>query len=96
MKKSEKKTFVRQMDGKLNENKLALSIGLVFGIGHIIFVLLNFAGVLPGLWVWSHMISLPYTLQAFNIAAFIIGPIIAFIVGYISGWVFAYIYNNIK
>ncbi len=83
---------------ELNEKKVALTLGLFFGGGHLVWSLLIIAGLAQPLLnfiFWAHMIANPYQVTGFVLTQSLILIAVAFTVGYIGGLVFAKIWKEV-
>lgn len=83
---------------KLDVRKTGLSLGVVFALYHLLWVL---ATMLMGTsflkWVTSiHFISISYSVMAFDLMKLFLGLVTAFLLGLVLGVVFAYVYNRLR
>jgi len=81
---------------ELNENKVALTVGLVMSVFHLVWSLLLILGLAQTLLdfiFWAHMIANPYRVTGFALMQSLILIITTFVVGYIGGFVFAKVWN---
>lgn len=84
------------VDARLNEKRVALSLGLLFALLHIIGVLLIVFGDYIA---WSssmHFMSFSYSVNPFDVVTLIIGAVLAFVAGAVIGWLFAAIWNALR
>ncbi len=82
---------------KLNKNAVGLSLGIIFLIVHLLWIIAVVGGFAETLIVWwnnSHFIHTNMTVTNFYIGTALLTLIRAFIGGYIIGWIFAFIYNK--
>lgn len=85
---------------EISEKRAAISLGLLFAVLHIVWVVLVTAtgGGMMG-WCQSiHFLTTgaAYTALPFDLLTFIVGIVGAFIVGAVVGWLFAFIWNKMK
>lgn len=83
----------------LNTNKVALTLGLLIGLWHLIWVVLVALGWAQPLldFIFSlHMIANPYQVTGFDGGKAAMLVVITFVVGYVIGWVFATIWNSVR
>jgi hypothetical protein len=81
---------------ELNKNHVGLLVGGLLGGWHLLWsvlVLLGFAKVLLGWVLWLHFITLPVTIQPFEIVRAGTLVVVTFIVGYVIGWIAAWIWG---
>lgn len=81
------------MAEKINPNNFALSLGILFALGHGIGVLLLQLGLMQ-YWSWVHFVDIPYIITQFDVIPFIAGLFTSFIVGVLAGLIFAGLYNT--
>lgn len=83
----------------ISKNKLALVVGMSFGLCHLAWAVLVAAGVAQWLMDWVfrlHFIQPPYVITQFNFV-FAVGLIVVTTIsGYVTGWVFGAIWNWVK
>ncbi|HLC65264.1 MAG TPA: hypothetical protein VJI46_04030 [Candidatus Nanoarchaeia archaeon] len=80
----------------LNKNQSGLTLGILFGAGHLLWAIGVGAGVAQGLvnyWHNVHFLTDMHTLGGFSLATLAIGTIGAFISGCIIGWIFGALWN---
>jgi len=83
---------------ELNKNKLGLSLGILFGLMHLLWVILVAVGLGQKIIDWAqsiHFLAPVYTVASFSILTAIIGVATAFVCGYVIAWVFAFINNKL-
>ncbi len=83
---------------KLNESKTALTLGLLFGGGHLtwsVLMLLGLAQALLDFIFWAHMVSNPFQVTGFSLNQALILVVVTFGVGYMTGWIFAWVWNKL-
>lgn len=83
---------------KLNPNKVALTLALLAGGGHLGWSILVALGLAQGLldFIFSlHMIANPYQVTGFDIMKAGTLVVITFAVGYVVGYIFAHVWNKI-
>lgn len=81
---------------ELNENKVALTVGLFVGGAHLIWSLLiviGLAQLLLDFIFWAHMLANPYKVTEFTLMQSLILITVTFVVGYIGGLFFAKVWN---
>ncbi|MDP3973747.1 MAG: hypothetical protein Q8P92_02855 [Candidatus Daviesbacteria bacterium] len=84
---------------KLNPNKVALTLGLMIGGGHLGWSLLVALGLAQPLldFIFSiHMVANPYQVTGFDITKALMLVVITFGVGYGVGYIFANVWNKIN
>jgi len=84
---------------KLNKNKVGLSLGIIFLLLHLIWILAvmgGFAEIILAWWNSSHFINMDFTITTFKIITAALTLFRAFIGGYLIGWLFAFIYNKLN
>jgi len=86
------------MADKINPKQLALTLGILAGAIHLIWVIcigLFQDSVQTALnWIFMlHLLQPVYIITGFDWMSLIVLTIIAFLGGYISGWVVAWLYN---
>ena len=84
---------------KLNPNKVALTLGLMVGGGHLVWsalVALNLAQPLLDFIFSIHMIANPYQVTGFDITKVLMLVVITFGVGYGVGYIFANVWNKVN
>ncbi len=75
------------------------NVGLTTGVFLAVLHTLGFIGLRLGLmdyWSWTHMFSFAYTIEPFNLLAFVAGVLTAFVVGSLSGVFFTIVYNSLN
>lgn len=80
----------------LNKNHVGLTLGIISGIGHLLWVLAIAIGLGQKLLDWSlsiHFISSIQTTNGITLGMAVLGIVYALVCGYIVGWVFAAIWN---
>lgn len=84
----------------LNVKRAALTLGILFGILHLVGVLLivlSNGGILGWKLAMHHVqLGAPVSALPFNIVSLIIGTVVAFVGGAVVGALFAYIWNAMK
>lgn len=81
---------------ELNKNHVGLMLGLVLALWHVawsILVFLGFAKLLLDWIYWLHFLSIPFTVQPFEITRALLLIVVTFIVGYVMGFVAAWVWN---
>lgn len=84
---------------KLNPNKVALTLGLLVGGGHLVWSVLVALGLAQGLldFIFSiHMVANPIQVIGFDITKAAMLVAITFAVGYGVGWIFATVWNKVS
>ncbi|MBI2148530.1 hypothetical protein HYU23_02525 [Candidatus Woesearchaeota archaeon] len=81
------------MAEKLNMQKTALSLGILFAVVHGVGTL--FMSTWMKYWQWAHFVSMQYTATGFSFGAWVGGIVLAFVLGLIVGGLFALIYNKL-
>jgi hypothetical protein len=83
---------------KLDKGKVALSLGIFFGLVHLVWALLVL--LIPSIlqtflnWIYGvHFLNNPFFVTGFNLVKAISLVLYTFVVGYIFGWVFAEVWN---
>lgn len=82
---------------ELDENKVALTLGLFVSGLHLIWSLLVISGLgqtLLDFIFWVHMISNPFKVTGFTLMQSLTLIIVTFAVGYVAGFVFAKVWNT--
>ncbi len=83
---------------KLNPSKVALTLGVLFSGGHLVWSILVALGLAQGLldFIFSiHMLSNPYQVIGFDIMKAGTLVVITFVVGYGVGYIFANVWNKV-
>lgn len=80
---------------KLEIKKTALALGLLFGLMHLIWVVVVGIFGETAMKLVANMHFLSISGVSFSIGTAILGVVLAFISGYITGAVFAWIYNKL-
>jgi hypothetical protein len=83
---------------EINKNQLGLTLGIVFTILHVLWVIAVLVGLGKIIADWMHIvhfISETHTITAVSLGNVAIGIIIAFVSGYVLGWVFAALWNSV-
>jgi len=85
--------------GKLNRNKVALTLGLAFAVFHAIWALM--VAIIPGMlqgflnWIFDvHFLERVWILTSFDFLKAVELVIVTFVVGYVLGWIFAWCWNT--
>lgn len=81
---------------KCNPNQAGLTLGILFAILHILWIIAIGIGFGQRLVDWAHSIHFvecQHTILSVSAGTAIIGIITAFISGYILGWLFAVLWN---
>lgn len=86
------------MADKISPKQLGLTIGILAGLMHLIWVLLIglFSSSVQSTLDWIfllHLIQPVYVLTGFNWISLIVLTVLAFVGGYISGYIIAAVYN---
>ncbi|MEK7189236.1 MAG: hypothetical protein AAB671_01930 [Patescibacteria group bacterium] len=84
---------------KLSQKTAGLSLGSLFGLMHLGWVLLVAAGAgqkLADWWSAKHFVSGDYAVVSFDLGLAVMGVLLAFICGYVTGWVFAWLWNRFE
>ena len=84
---------------ELNKNNVGLSLGIIFAILHLIWIIAvvgNFADTLLTWWYNGHFIEANLKITEFKFGTALITIIRSFIGGYIIGWIFTFIYNKLN
>ncbi len=80
------------MTDKINQKSLALTLGIVFALGHTVGVVLILAGAIN--WILKmHFFEPKFSLLPFSLPMLLLGIVLTFIFGLIVGWLIAVIYN---
>ncbi len=80
----------------LNKNQAGLTLGLMYGIMHFLWVILAVFGLSQGFanFVHSmHFLSDMHTIAGASWGLGILGVVVAFVGGYVIGYVFAALWN---
>lgn len=75
---------------------VALSLGLLMGLFHLVWSILVMLGSAQALldWIYGlHFLNNPFMVSQFEITKAATLVIVTFAVGYVAGWVFAWIWN---
>lgn len=83
---------------KLNTSKVALTLAVLVGGGHLgwsVLVALGLAKPLLDFIFWAHMIANPYQVTGFTITKAGMLVVITSAVGYGVGWIFATVWNRV-
>ena len=80
------------MAEKLNMQRTALSLGILFVVLHGVGVL--FMSALMRYWQWAHFVSMQYTPTGFSFGVWVGGIVVAFVAGAVVGGLFSLIYNK--
>ena len=83
---------------KLNPSKVALTLGVVIGGGHLVWSILVALGLAQGLLdfiLGLHMIANPYQVTGFDVTKAGILVVVTFAVGYGMGYIFANVWNKV-
>jgi len=86
------------MSTKLNKNKVGLSLGLLFGLLHLVWailVALGLANRLLNFILGLHFVNLSLAIKDFNAGTALALIVATFIVGYVAGWILASIWNRV-
>ncbi len=81
---------------ELNENKVALTVGLFISGCHIawsLLIVIGLAQILLDFIFWAHMIVNPYKVTGFTLTQSLILIVVTFVIGYIGGLIFAKVWN---
>jgi hypothetical protein len=84
--------------GKLNQQKTALTLGLLFSGVHVawgLLVLIGLAQPLMDFIFWAHMVANPYQVTGFTLTQALVLVVVTFGTGFIGGWVFSWIWNRL-
>jgi len=82
---------------QFNKNSLGLTIGFLFGIMHLLWVIVVALGSAQGLadwWDGIHFVSEAHIIAAFSLGTAVIGVVTALVSGYITGYVAAWLLNR--
>lgn len=85
------------MDHHINPTKTALTVGAFIGGWHIVWSLLvafGWAQVLIDFVLWMHMMTVPWVVKPFDLAASATLVIVTWIFGYVIGYIFAKLWNR--
>lgn len=80
----------------LNKNHVGLTLGILSGLGHLLWVLAVAIGLGQKLLAWSlsmHFITDGKVTGEPTFGLAVLGVIYAFVCGYIIGWIFATVWN---
>lgn len=83
---------------KLNEQKTALALGVLFGGWHLIWAILVALGFAQTLLDWTfawHMLANPWVVQPFSLSNAVILVVVTGLVGYVMGYLFAWVWNKV-
>jgi heme/copper-type cytochrome/quinol oxidase subunit 4 len=83
----------------LNQQKVALTLGLFAGGAHLVWsllVVLGWAQPLLDFIFWLHMVENPLRVVQFSVSTALFLIIVTFIVGYVVGWVFSWLWNKLQ
>jgi hypothetical protein len=84
------------MADEINKNQLGLTLGILFTIMHILWIIVVLIGWGKSIADWLHSVHFfgdAHTIIPVSLGVSLIGIIAAFISGYVTGWVFAAIWN---
>ncbi|MFA5412204.1 MAG: hypothetical protein WC350_02565 [Candidatus Micrarchaeia archaeon] len=82
---------------EISGKRAAISLGLLFAVLHIVWVVLVTAtgGGIMGWWHSVHFVTgVTLTALPFDVLTFIVGIVGAFIMGAVVGWLFAFIWSK--
>jgi len=82
----------------VDANKTGLSLAVLLGGSHLVWVLLVLAGLaepLVDFIFWLHLIKPVYTIEAFATGRAVGLVALTAVVGYIVGWLFGLIWNRL-
>ena len=85
------------MKKEINQNKAGLSLGILMGVMHFLWVIIIEIGLgnsLMNLWKRIHFVEIASMTQ-FNLGIALLGIFYAFILGYIIAWLFSWVYNKL-
>lgn len=80
----------------MENNKLALVVGSLIGIMHLLWSILVATGFAQGFlnWIYGlHFLNNPFTVAPFNFSTAIFLVVFTFVVGYVAGWFFGLIWG---
>lgn len=80
----------------INKNSAGVTVGLFFGLAHLVWAVLVWINLAKPLsdWVLSlHFISLPYSIEPFAFGPAVLLVVVTFVIGYVFGWVAAALWN---
>ncbi len=83
---------------KLQTSKVAMTMALLFGGGHLgwsILVALGLAQSLLDFAFWVHMLANPYQVTGFTITQAGTLVVLTAGIGYLVGWIFATVWNSV-
>ncbi len=83
---------------KLNESKVALTLGILVGGLHLVWSILVALGLAQGLldFIFSiHMLANPYQVTGFDVTKAGMLVVITFVIGYGVGYIFANVWNKV-
>jgi hypothetical protein len=83
---------------ELNQQKVALTLGLFAAGIHVVWsllVVLSWAQPILDFIFWLHMVENPYKVAQFNPLAALYLIIVTFVVGYFVGWIFSWLWNKL-
>ena len=84
------------MVDELNKNHIGLTLGSIFGLMHLLWVIvvgLGFGQSLANFWHSMHFLTDMHTFAGFSFGTAVLGVIMAFVSGYVIGFVFAALWN---
>ncbi|OGL64810.1 hypothetical protein A3B21_03760 [Candidatus Uhrbacteria bacterium RIFCSPLOWO2_01_FULL_47_24] len=79
-----------------NKNQAGLTLGTLFGLMHLLWVVVVGLGMgqsLANYWHAKHFLTDGHVLGQFQLGMAVVGVILAWISGYAVGWVFAALWN---
>ncbi len=83
----------------IDRNRAGLSLGLLSGLMHLLWVLIVGAGMGQSMMSWwsgmHFMMNTGYSVGSFAFGNGLLGVVMALIWGYVIGWVFAAIWNAV-
>lgn len=83
----------------IDRNRAGLSLGLLSGLMHLLWVLIVGAGMGQSMMSWwsgmHFMMNTDYSVGSFAFGNGLLGVVMALIWGYVIGWVFAAIWNAV-
>lgn len=83
----------------MDKNKVGLTLGALFGLGHLLWSLLVAVGLAQPLLDWDfslHFLNNPFSVSGFSLTTAVILIVVTSVVGYVVGWAFAYLWEMVK
>jgi hypothetical protein len=85
------------MNNQINPKKAGFAVGGLLGGFHLawaIVIAIGWAQALLDFSLWVHMVSMPMTVQPFNLSTAVALVVVTWLIGYVLGSAFACIWNR--